>query len=318
MPSVNISLPEQLKEFVDAQISSGHYESVSEYFQALIRRDEKHKADERLRALADARERRASERKEIAMPIEVGGTDALGFAFFERTQTLVVSRHGGKIGLERKLVPQQELTIRCLSTGREAEAEVVGDLGKSGKSYHYGIHFLHDDANIWGIDFKPLAQSEGGRVWLECNGCHQPEWICLDELELQVLETKGQLSRACNRCRDVSFWQKSRQAIPTAAIADSAPPAPVAPQDRRREPRRPMRVTACVRSARLGEDLVQSRNTSRSGLCFASPWEYAVGESIEVAIPYSLKGSNIFMPAKIVRVQAAPSEGKRMYGVAYQ
>jgi antitoxin ParD1/3/4 len=51
MQSMNISLPEQLKEFVDAQISSGRYSSASEYVRELIREDEKRKADERLETL---------------------------------------------------------------------------------------------------------------------------------------------------------------------------------------------------------------------------------------------------------------------------
>lgn len=51
MQSMNISLPEPLKAFVDRQIASGRYSSVSEYVRELIRADEKRKADERLEAL---------------------------------------------------------------------------------------------------------------------------------------------------------------------------------------------------------------------------------------------------------------------------
>ena len=51
MQSMNISLPEPLKEFVDGQISSGRYSSVSEYVRELIREDEKRKAEDRLEAL---------------------------------------------------------------------------------------------------------------------------------------------------------------------------------------------------------------------------------------------------------------------------
>lgn len=51
MQSMNISLPEPLKEFVDGQITSGRYSSVSEYIRELIREDEKRKAEERLEAL---------------------------------------------------------------------------------------------------------------------------------------------------------------------------------------------------------------------------------------------------------------------------
>jgi antitoxin ParD1/3/4 len=51
MQSMNISLPDPLKAFVDAQIAEGRYSSVSEYVRELIRADEKRKAEEQLEAL---------------------------------------------------------------------------------------------------------------------------------------------------------------------------------------------------------------------------------------------------------------------------
>lgn len=51
MQTMNISLPDQLKEFVEGQISAGRYSSVSEYVRDLIRDDEKRKAQENLEAL---------------------------------------------------------------------------------------------------------------------------------------------------------------------------------------------------------------------------------------------------------------------------
>lgn len=51
MESMNISLPEPMKEFVDGQIASGRYSSASEYVRELIRDDEKRKAHERLETL---------------------------------------------------------------------------------------------------------------------------------------------------------------------------------------------------------------------------------------------------------------------------
>ena len=51
MQSMNISLPDQLKEYVDKQVGSGRYSTVSEYVRDLIRDDEKRKAQDRLEAL---------------------------------------------------------------------------------------------------------------------------------------------------------------------------------------------------------------------------------------------------------------------------
>lgn len=48
MQSMNISLPDPLKKFVDGQIAQGRYSSVSEYVRELIRADEKRKAEAEL------------------------------------------------------------------------------------------------------------------------------------------------------------------------------------------------------------------------------------------------------------------------------
>jgi antitoxin ParD1/3/4 len=51
MQSMNISLPEPLKQFVELQIASGRYSSASEYIRELIREDERRRAEERLETL---------------------------------------------------------------------------------------------------------------------------------------------------------------------------------------------------------------------------------------------------------------------------
>ena len=50
MQSMNISLPDPLKQFVDGQVAQGRYSSASEYVRELIRADEKRKAEELLEA----------------------------------------------------------------------------------------------------------------------------------------------------------------------------------------------------------------------------------------------------------------------------
>jgi len=50
MTSMNVSLPEDLKEYVEAQTKSG-YSTPSEYVRELIRDDQKRRAKEKLDAL---------------------------------------------------------------------------------------------------------------------------------------------------------------------------------------------------------------------------------------------------------------------------
>jgi len=55
MQTINISLPDALRQYVEEQVRSGDYGSTSEYFRDLIRGDQKRKAKEALlAALADA------------------------------------------------------------------------------------------------------------------------------------------------------------------------------------------------------------------------------------------------------------------------
>ena len=51
METVNISLPESMKQFVDQQVSAGVYSSVSDYIRALVQEDQKRKAQETIEAL---------------------------------------------------------------------------------------------------------------------------------------------------------------------------------------------------------------------------------------------------------------------------
>ena len=47
MTTMNVSLPEKMKEFVDGRIEAGGYQTVSEYVRDLIRKDIQQQAKER-------------------------------------------------------------------------------------------------------------------------------------------------------------------------------------------------------------------------------------------------------------------------------
>lgn len=51
MTTMNISLPDDMKSFVDNQISKGGFSTVSEYIRDLIRQDRKRAAEAKLEAL---------------------------------------------------------------------------------------------------------------------------------------------------------------------------------------------------------------------------------------------------------------------------
>ena len=51
METMNISLPDPMKEFVEELVARGDYSSASEYVRALIREDRKRREKEKLEAL---------------------------------------------------------------------------------------------------------------------------------------------------------------------------------------------------------------------------------------------------------------------------
>ncbi len=52
--ALNVSLPEQLRGFVDAQVSSGSYGSASEYIRELLRNEQRRLAKDNLTAFIQA------------------------------------------------------------------------------------------------------------------------------------------------------------------------------------------------------------------------------------------------------------------------
>ncbi len=51
MKSINISLPDMMRAYVEEQVAGGGYSTISEYFRELVRQDQKRKAKEHLETL---------------------------------------------------------------------------------------------------------------------------------------------------------------------------------------------------------------------------------------------------------------------------
>ncbi|HEX5411726.1 MAG TPA: PilZ domain-containing protein [Terriglobia bacterium] len=260
---------------------------------------------------------RQSERISLALPVEVIGNNLFGDIFLCEGWTEVVSQTGARVRLKQNLAPDQEVTLRCLETCKEASARVVARVNAKSKQNVYGIMLLDPEAQPWGINFPPRGDSAGavGRIVLECLTCNTRELVYLDGFELEVLESSETLPRFCRRCADSTLWRKSYEVLPAAT--DGAQSSDRNGQEDRCDPRRDVRTIACIQSREYGEELVKVRNVSRSGLCFEGRGTYPKDSQIEVAIPYSSGGGNIFLPARIARVQNLPTGAITLYGVEY-
>ncbi len=177
---------------------------------------------------------RRSDRVTLAVPVEVNGTEAGGGDFFDRCETLRISRHGASLVLRRKLAPDQELTLRNLQNHREAEIRVVGQIGSTEHGELYGVTFTRDNENLWDIEFPPLADSDDAacRIVLGCVACKTREVAYLNELEAEVFEASGALRRHCLRCRESTVWRASAgpEPQPVAAVQTARPDVAGAPR----------------------------------------------------------------------------------------
>ncbi len=269
---------------------------------------------------------RRSDRITIELPLQISGDDIKGFAFIEKTRTAVVTRHGAKIYSRYKMGRDQEVVIRCLTTGKECEARIVGELGGGPAGYSYGIEFLKSQANIWDIEFPEMSQAEqaSGRTLLECIRCATRELAYLDVMEVEVLEAGQGLSRNCNLCTDVTVWRVVRESPASDSAAATASPDAAPPdfesartQNERKDARVAAKLSAVIRHPHLGDEVVTTENVSPGGLCVRSIRRYRTGTVVEVAFPYTAGGANIFVGARIAHENEVPGQKFRLYGLTY-
>lgn len=262
-----------------------------------------------------------------------------GKMFSEQARTVLLSRHGAGIVSEYKLSPEQELIIRSLETNKEAEVRVVGQLGSQGESYTYGVAFLNQNIDFWGIEFPPVSQSEkaANSVSLQCASCGARETVVQSDLESDVYLVNEGIVRYCKACGNSTFWKRADdvvegEAAPLQLEEKSVQPEPSATEsidspadlkpnlraeNKRKHVRTKVSFKACVRTFTLGDDIVTCEDISRGGLRFKSRKQYAAKTDIEIAAPYSPGSPNIFVRAQIVRVEDVPGEKSFRYGVAY-
>src|ERR1700694_4795125 len=148
------------------------------------------------------------------IPILLVGSDMEGKVFSEQAKTLLLSRHGAGIVSELKLSAEQELIIRSLETNKEAEVRVVGQLGSVGGSYTYGVAFLNQNIDFWGIEFPPVSQSEkeANRVLLQCASCKAREMVQQSDLESDVYIVNEGIVRLCKKCESSTLWKRADEA----------------------------------------------------------------------------------------------------------
>jgi len=247
----------------------------------------------------------------IGIALQVSGTDLNGQDFLDRSQTEHVSRNGACLVLNRFLGPDQLLTILRAGNGAEATVRVVGQVGIRKHGYVYGISLVDASVDFWGVQFPPTAAQTAGTS-VRCTCCARSEFVELNEIEVGVLQANGILSRSCTGCRATTFWQ----ALPKESGIVAPITAKNGKPSLRRSIRTSMKATACICQPTGMRDVANVLDVSRGGISFRTSKSYPVNSWIELAVPYTEGGANIFVAGRIVwerKVAAGHSE----YGVQY-
>ena len=173
--------------------------------------------------------RRRSSRIPKQLAIFLIGSDIEGRIFSEETKTVVLSRHGAGITSLNKLSAEQEIIIRCVDSGKEVEARVVGQIGLQDETYIYGVAFLDLTLDFWGLDFGELTDAEkrASRALLQCSSCELRETVDHSDLEADVFAINRSAVRYCKRCGSSTVWKLAAgepAASPAAASTQAKPP----------------------------------------------------------------------------------------------
>jgi PilZ domain len=281
-----------------------------------------------------------------AVPILLIGTDDDGRVFSEETHAVVLSRYGAGIVSRQKFVAEQELILRILKSGREAEVRVVGEIGDQQDLHIYGVTFVNEEGNFWQVEFPPPPSWRPVGLILECGSCKQIVELKDGDFEYDICAIHGGLARFCNECGLLTVWRRSTAPAPvtkeknkTAGPREqvTVEPANLAPApqkteefvtladamegvERRARVRVKVNFCACVRTEAFGDDLVQCVDMSRGGVCFRSSHTYHKGMSVLIAVPFSAEAKDapaIFVRGRIAHVEELADEGVHRCGVEF-
>jgi len=95
-----------------------------------------------------------------------------------------------------------QFTVHRHALDLQMQARMLGQLG-IGPGFHvYGIAFTEDAPNFWGINFPPLAQSDGSwaRTRPMYSGCGKNLIFALNEIEYRVFNANQRFCLGCETC----------------------------------------------------------------------------------------------------------------------
>jgi PilZ domain-containing protein len=183
-----------------------------------------------------------------------------------------------------------------------------------GKRQEWCVEAINPNSKIWGVDFNQSAEESKPMVLIECGTCNNTAYISLTSTEYSILLSVGMISHHCKCCDQTTRW-KPRLAAPKSDGID-VNGQPVFSDSKTRKMRRlGMAMRVHVRNGNGIAEIVQTRDVSKDGLCFAGSQDFRVGDDIYVTFPFVDPNH----PAEVKGMVRWSSQGLsgRSYGVSY-
>jgi hypothetical protein len=259
--------------------------------------------------------RRRTDRILAPVRIRVIGNDPSGVSFVEESVTVSFNQQGARISLVHALLPDDIVLIKNLENAVEEEFRVVGGFQEVfGNRQEWGVEALDPESKVWGVQFVLPPEGIQPRVLIECAACKKAEYSILSSIEYEVLLATGVISRQCDRCRESTRWKPSEQLLTPEIIAASSKQVSVG-HERRRARRLRLVMRLRVRNDWGVSDIAQTRDVSKSGLCFVSRQRFQVGEEIYITLPFAEFQTPVETKARVT--WSADAAIGKYYGAIY-
>ena len=253
---------------------------------------------------------RRGERVTVNLPVRIAGVGERGSEFLDEGRTVDISRHGATIVVPRELTVGQEIKVGQVGINRDTVARVVDRKASGREGLRYGIEFTEHDAHPWDIAFPEDPPHEAVlRTLLRCAACGFTELSYLNEFESDLFLSHYSVARLCSRCGGWTVWTRPWRHL-MLAVGERAESSNgqhansssfIAPGSKNRRSRERVRAetVGCVRHPKRGNEVVVVSDLGRGGLRFYSSQKFDEGMTAEMAVPYSSKAPNVFLPVRV-------------------
>ena len=262
----------------------------------------------------------------LKIPINVSGTGQGDCPFDEKTFTVEINGYGAQIALRASPRPGDRLTITNLQNRKTCPFRVVGIVKKpSGGEREYGVECLQPEEDFWGIYFperttiSPPTKKEIIDALLECQKCGFREMAQLTVDQFKILGEQPYPERGCPRCGEPTEWTYAYLEEEEMPHAEPQPSSILPPSVGDIEKRICKRVTVQlpvrIRFEDGREEVAQTVNISKTGVCFVSRTEMKAGDSIRLTVGYAGPGSGTEVVAKVAWRKELAGANRIVYGV---